>query len=80
MATNTLDDKIKAAKEKHAAELKALYRKKQLERSKLSAESRKLDTRKKILAGAWFLANCTPEDKNKMIAGLAEKDRIAFAA
>lgn len=80
MATNNVDEKIKATKEKYAIELKALYRKKQLERSKLSIEARKLDTRKKILAGAWFLANCSPEDKAKMIAGLAEKDRIAFAA
>lgn len=78
MAASTIDDKIKAAREKHAQTLKALFKEKQLERSRLSAQTRKLDTRKKILAGAWFLANCTPDDKAKMVAGLAEKDRVAF--
>lgn len=80
MAASTVDDKIKAAKDKHAETLKALYREKKIERSKQSVEARKLDTRRKILAGAWFLANCTPDDKAKMVAGLAEKDKVAFTA
>lgn len=74
MATNKLAEKIERARLK----LDALNKAKRKIVSKESAARRKLETRLKIIAGAWFLNQATPEEKQKMIAGLAEKDREVF--
>ena len=74
MATNKLAEKIERARLK-LAELNKAKRKVD---SKESAAKLKADTRLKIIAGAWFLNQATPEDKQKMIAGLADKDKAVF--
>jgi hypothetical protein len=74
MATNKLAEKIERARLK-LAELNKAKRKVD---SKESAAKRKADTRLKIIAGAWFLSNATPEERQKMIAGLSEKDKAIF--
>jgi hypothetical protein len=74
MATKTLAERIERAR----LQLDALNKAKRKVDSKESAAKRKAETRLKIIAGAWFLNQATPEDKQKMIAGLAEKDRAVF--
>lgn len=74
MATKTLAERIERAR----LQLDALNKVKRKVDSKESAAKRKAETRLKIIAGAWFLNQATPEDKQKMIAGLAEKDRAVF--
>lgn len=73
MATR-LEAQIESVKK----QLADLHSKKRKMDARANEAKRKQDTRKKIIAGAWFLANATNEERAKMLAALSAKDKEVF--
>lgn len=71
----SIDARIEAARKK----LQDLIRAKRKKEFASSAAARKLENRRKIIAGAWFINHATEQQKKAMVDSLSEREKLVFS-